>query len=193
MNIGISVPGQVFMVHKDRFYKDLKRIDTVFDDLTIGLCAKKNGYLVEYSKLILGYETASEDFATLFRQRIRWAKGFSETIINNADSKSIIYVLLHGAAYHLSTVSVDAILLWLLKAYPNSALFSLLVILGIISEGEMKELPFAACYMVVFPFIHLVWMIALINNLTHFNVNDFRKTITDEVDEPAVHASESGS
>ena len=50
--IGVSVPGQIFVLKKDIFKKILSQNDTVFDDLSIGACAKENKCKVQISKMI---------------------------------------------------------------------------------------------------------------------------------------------
>ena len=37
MNVGISIPGQIFIMKRKSFIDILKRYDTLFDDLTIGI------------------------------------------------------------------------------------------------------------------------------------------------------------
>lgn len=101
LNIGISLPGQIFMINK-RYLKDnLPNVDTVYDDLMIGAIVRENKYPVYFTKDILGYERPKKNIEQLLRQRIRWAKGLAETIIYNKGSNIFPYILLHGFAFNL--------------------------------------------------------------------------------------------
>ena len=108
--IGISVPGQIFMINKNRFVKDLNHRDTVFDDLFIGICAKENKYIVQRSTLMLGYEKASNNISILLRQRIRWAKGYYQTLLFHSKIKVFPLIIIHGIAYHFTIIIIDILL-----------------------------------------------------------------------------------
>ena len=100
MNIGISVPGQVFIINKKYYKGKFQNIDTIYDDLTLGIIAKSNNMPVYFNKMILGYETPKTDFKNLIKQRKRWAKGLAESIYNNRKSEELKYVKIHRFMYH---------------------------------------------------------------------------------------------
>jgi cellulose synthase/poly-beta-1,6-N-acetylglucosamine synthase-like glycosyltransferase len=100
LNIGISIPGQVFFINKKKFNRDLPQFNTVFDDLTIGICAKQYGYSIVRFPFYLGYEQPSCSLPVLVKQRVRWAKGFYQSLAKNRESKVLPYVLIHGFMYH---------------------------------------------------------------------------------------------
>jgi len=96
MNIGISLPGQIFMINKKYFKDKLPKIDTVYDDLMIGAVAREKHYPIFFVKEILGYEKPKKNIIELLQQRIRWAKGLAETIMYNRKNKVLPFILLHG-------------------------------------------------------------------------------------------------
>lgn len=166
--IGISVPGQIFLLKKESFRKALMQWDTVFDDLSIGACAKDNGYNVQISKLILGHEKASSNLKTLIKQRLRWAKGYSETLKHYQSSRVLPFVVIHGIAYHLVTPVFNVCTLLLATKYSLPALGIWFALCLIISDRHMKYIPVTVLYMLMFPIIHIIWMFALmIYLITH--------------------------
>lgn len=166
-DIGISVPGQVFVINKLKFGKDLADVDTVFDDLFLGICAKSHGYTVQRSKLTLGYEQPSANFLTLCRQRLRWAKGFAQSLWFHRKNQCFPLVVIHGLAYHASLILLDAILLLMAVIVPYALIpLVLWLLLGLfMCDFRLRELPFSLLYTVIFPVLHLVWFCALTKHL----------------------------
>ena len=166
MNIGISIPGQIFCINRTYFSGKLENYDTVFDDLTLGLICKKENMPVFFSGLTLGYERPKGNFSELVRQRIRWAKGFSETLRYSKKMCTQRFVVLHGIVYHFLWILF--FLFFVLSIYFNleeiAILFLILLVL-ILAKFSFRQLLFALCYIIIFPFIHIIWMIALFNNL----------------------------
>ena len=101
LNIGISLPGQIFMINKKYLKDNLPNVDTVYDDLMIGAVVREKKYPIYFTKDILGYEKPKENIKQLLKQRIRWAKGLAETIVYNKNSKVFPFILLHGIAFNL--------------------------------------------------------------------------------------------
>lgn len=165
LNIGISIPGQVFIIKKKKFKNVLRLYDTLFDDLTIGLCAKESNMTVKRVKAVLGSEKPSANLRTLIRQRIRWAKGYSQTLRFNRDSKCFRYIVIHGAAYHGSVAAVDVVEALLFRCSPCVASAVLVFILFSLSNWKIMELPYALAYLLVFPAVHSLWLITLIKEL----------------------------
>jgi cellulose synthase/poly-beta-1,6-N-acetylglucosamine synthase-like glycosyltransferase len=173
LNIGISVPGQVFLIDKAKFQYTLPQYDTVFDDLTIGICVKQNKLSYFYSPLCLGYERPSFSLAILAKQRTRWAKGFYQTILLNTNNKSMLpYIFIHGIAYHIMLFVFWFILYQIYsKIDLVYALALWFVSCFIISDKKPEYMPYAVFYTFVFPLIHLIWVVSLlyystINRLT---------------------------
>lgn len=152
MNIGISIPGQIFIIKRNSFINTLRRYDTLFNDLTIGICTKENHMSVKRTNAILGSECPSSDLKKLIKQRIRWAKGYSQTLIRNRNSSCYPYVVIHGLAYHSSIAVIDLLEAIIFKFSPFASAVLLIIILLLLSDKEIKEIPYAAAYMLVFPF-----------------------------------------
>ena len=165
LNVGISIPGQIFIIKKNRFINTLKKYDTLFDDLTIGICAKENNMTVRRTKAVLGSECPSGSMKNLIKQRIRWDKGYSQNLRFNKDSSCYSCILIHGLAYHSTIVVVDIIetLLFRFSPFISSLLFILILLL--LSDNDVRELPYAAAYMFVFPLIHTIWFSKLIKEI----------------------------
>lgn len=165
LNIGISLPGQVFMINKKYFYKKLPEIDTVYDDLEIGIVTKKNNFPVFFTKKILGEEKPKLSILGLLKQRIRWSKGLAETIIYNKNDFTLKYILLHGFMYHLLWIPYFMILILLSKKSILLSFFIMVFTSIILSEKDIKNILWAFCYIFIFPFVHIVWLVAFIYNL----------------------------
>lgn len=162
LNIGISVPGQIFYINKTKFKKDMPRYDTVFDDLTIGICAKQFGYSTKRFSYYLGYEKPAISFRGLIGQRLRWAKGFSQSIINNVKSKMLPNVLIHGFCYHLLWLPVWTVIILSIIFGGIWGVLPWFLTCFYISGMKCKLAGYALIYMIIFPFIHLVWLFGLI-------------------------------
>ena len=165
MNVGISIPGQIFIIKKNSFLDTLKRYDTLFDDLTIGICAKENNMTVRRTKAVLGNESPSGNMKKLIKQRIRWAKGYSQTLRFNKNSSCYSCILIHGLAYHSAVAVTDIIeaILFRYSSFVSSLLF--IIILLLLSDNNIRELPYAAAYMFIFPLIHTIWFSKLIKEI----------------------------
>ena len=164
MNVGISIPGQVFIMKRKSFINVLRQYDTLFDDLTIGICAKENNMTVKHTKAVLGNEKPSANIKTLIKQRIRWAKGYSQTLRFNKNSRCFHYIVIHGAAYHVSVAAIDLIEAILLMYSPCISAVLFMLILVTLSDSDIKEFPYVLAYMLVFPVIHSVWLTTLIKD-----------------------------
>ncbi|MBQ7215726.1 MAG: glycosyltransferase family 2 protein [Synergistaceae bacterium] len=164
LNIGISVPGQVFMLRREKFMRDMEDSpDTVFDDLALGICAKQNGYRVQISSLVLGYERPSGNLCGLLRQRIRWAKGYCEQLTVNRKNRQIFpLAVIHGLAYH-AMIPVLILVLMICAGWAECITVMLVVCAGV-SDFSISRMLYAGAYFMIFPFVHLVWFAALVRN-----------------------------
>ena len=177
LNIGISLPGQIFMINKTYLKNKLPNVDTVYDDLMIGSIVRENKYPVYFTKEILGYEKPKKSIRELLKQRIRWAKGLAETIMHNKKSKVLPYILLHGCSFNLLWIPIYMIIFGLFNI---NFIFGLIVTMSIsifLAEKELKKIIWAIMYMLIFPFVYIVWGIALIFNLVKVQIQSKRKVI----------------
>lgn len=169
LKTGISLPGQVFMINKKYFYNKLPSIDTVYDDLEIGIITRKNNFPVIFTREILGYEKPKLSILSLLKQRIRWSKGLAETIIYNKNDFTLKYILLHGFMYHLLWIPYFIILISLLKKSILLSIFIIVFSILVLSEKQRKNFIWALCYIFIFPFVHIVWLVGFIYNLLKLN------------------------
>jgi hypothetical protein len=104
--------------------------------------------------------------ATLFsllRQRIRWGKGFSEVVIANCRfSNRLSLVLVHGAAYHLLWIVFLGLIYITALINANFAFLLWLTLATALTFGQISLIPAALLYTIVFPVIHLVWLVVVI-------------------------------
>lgn len=175
LNIGISLPGQIFMMNKNYLENKLPSIDTVYDDLMIGAVVRENEYPIYFVKDILGYEKPKRNIKELLKQRIRWAKGLAETIMYNKKNKILKYILLHGFAFNLLWIPVCIILYSITKNNMFLGAFLTMLICYYLTEKKVKNIVWAMMYMAVFPYVYLVWGISLMYNLIKLCFNSKRK------------------
>lgn len=171
LKLGISIPGQIFALKKDKFIDKLPKIDTVYDDLTIGMIARKNNFEYFYSKSYLGSEFPKGNFIDLIKQRIRWSKGMAQSIFNGIKYNMLNFVLIHAFMYHMLWIPYY-ILLFIISKY-NLIFASILFLLVsmILSEVKIKDILWAICFMLIFPIIHSIWFIFFIYNIIRYNLN----------------------
>jgi cellulose synthase/poly-beta-1,6-N-acetylglucosamine synthase-like glycosyltransferase len=175
LNIGISVPGQVFYINKEKFSRDLPQFDTVFDDLTIGICAKQYGYSIVRFPFYLGYEKPSCSLPVLAKQRIRWAKGFYQSLVKNRRSNMLPYVLIHGIMYHFLWLPVwAAVGAVCLFSLPAGLLFWLFLCVCLCGR-KWNLTVYALIYSLVFPVFHIIWFIALLFSIAGGIIRDKTK------------------
>lgn len=163
-DIGISVPGQIFLISKKYYLNKFHTIDTVYDDLTLGIIAKSNKMPVYFNNYILGYETPKGNFKDLLKQRRRWAKGLAESIYNNRNSKSLKYVKIHGFMYHFLWIVYYLIILFCSLINYRIGIIIFLLTGLILSEFKLKDLIYGYAYLLIFPIIHLFWLKSFIKN-----------------------------
>ena len=172
LNIGISLPGQIFMINKKYLKNRLPNVDTVYDDLMIGAIVRENKYPVYFTKEVLGYEKPKKNIRELLKQRIRWAKGLAETIMYNKRSKVLPYILLHGFSFNLLWIPVYITIFGLFKINIILGLIAMLYIVQLLAEKKLKNFVWSMMYLLVFPFVYLVWGVALILNLLRIKITN---------------------
>lgn len=163
--LGISLPGQIFMINKQHFTNNLPDIDTVYDDLMIGSVVREYDLPFYFVKDVLGYEKPKENILSLIKQRIRWAKGLAETIIFNRKNKVLPYIILHAFSFNLLWVPIYILIYCFIRM---NMLFGILIILSIayaLTDNNIKDIFWSFMYMIIFPFIYVIWGIALLVNL----------------------------
>ncbi len=163
--IGISLPGQIFMINKQYLINKLPDVDTVYDDLMIGAIVREQNMPVFFVKEVLGYEKPKETIVMLLKQRIRWAKGLAETIIFNRKSKALPYILIHAFFFNLLWIPIYILIYSIFKVNILCGILGILIICHILAEYKVKDMLWAFMYMIVFPFIYVIWGMALLYNM----------------------------
>ena len=161
--IGISLPGQIFMINKQYLINKLPDVDTVYDDLMIGAIVREQNMPVFFVKEVLGYEKPKETIVMLLKQRIRWAKGLAETIIFK--SKALPYILIHAFFFNLLWIPIYILIYSIFKVNILCGILGILIICHILAEYKVKDMLWAFMYMIVFPFIYVIWGMALLYNM----------------------------
>lgn len=165
LHIGISLPGQVFIMDSTYFYKILPDIDTVYDDLMIGVTARKYDYPVFYVKDILGYEFPKTTLLQLICQRIRWAKGLAETMFYHRFEHSLVYIILHAFYFNLLWIPVYSLIAYLATIHYFVAAIMLVLALVFLADCRPQQMSSSILYMLIFPAIYAVWFLSVIINL----------------------------
>ena len=190
--LGISLPGQIFMINKQYFYNNLPNIDTVYDDLMIGTVVRKENLPIFFVQDVLGDETPKGNITKLLKQRIRWAKGLAETIIYNRKNKVLLYILLHAFSFNLLWIPVYILIYHIFKFNIFCGIIPIIFICYILTDKEIKNIFWSFMYMITFPFVYLVWAFALLFNLIKIPINtkfkrkeidmdkDFKKILDEE-------------
>lgn len=171
MGVGISMPGQVFMIHRDELKKRLPKVHTSFDDLQIGLVIKKSGFPINYTDSVLGWEKPKETWRGIIQQRIRWARGYSQTILNNrGDIYSLGLILLHGFFYHGLLVGFWILFLFLCIGYQSLWYSSVLLfaVLIALSRKRISQVSASVVYLLIFPLLHVIWLIFVCLNVLRY-------------------------
>lgn len=157
--VGVSVPGQCFLIRRAAFENHMYQFNTFLDDISFGLFVRMNRMRVFITSDVLGYERPNTQSQSLFKQRRRWAHGLSSIVVRMAHSpRALLFLLLHLFAYHLLWIPYWLLLLWIAKLHVIAALICLvLTVVGICGKGY-RLAPSAMLYLVYFPVLHIYWL-----------------------------------
>jgi cellulose synthase/poly-beta-1,6-N-acetylglucosamine synthase-like glycosyltransferase len=159
-HVGVTIPGQCFLLKTATFKERLPGTDTYLDDLSIGLYAAKNRLRYHYSKEVVAFELPSYSFATLWKQRARWATGFKQTLscpTLTRHDRSLLWV--HAFSYHILPIVHLALLAAFSVRQPLLFLFLLSSAAIVMTKNRLESLGAALAYQLVFPLFHLGWII----------------------------------
>lgn len=158
IGLGISIPGQIFLVKSHSFRRNLPQSDTFFDDLTIGLYAKENQLKPYFTKATLGWEKPKSTLSTLFKQRRRWAIGFSQVLNQNRNNNSnLAFIIIHGAAYHLPLILYWILIFCLFFFSLKYSLFMWLALIVLLTFGQVSLVLASLAYTIEFLALHVAW------------------------------------
>lgn len=163
LGIGISLPGQIFVLSMNALKKKTCAQDTFLDDLAFGLSLKMNKSKILYTNRTLGYEYPNTRISGLWAQRKRWAIGYADILSRVGSCREILFLLVHGFCYHLHWL-----LMWILLfiAVYTSIVHGMIILLlfaVLIAKGNVNLLPAAISYQFIFPFLHMRWLFYVIH------------------------------
>lgn len=166
LGVGISVPGQVFCIKGEPFRGKLIEVDTFLDDLALGLYININKSRKYVIATVLGEEKPNSNFAGLWKQRSRWAIGYSTILKAVKDKKDYKNkVVIHGISYHLSWLLNWAIIVLLVLLFWPAAIGYVFLISMLISKKDISVIFYSVIYQFVFPIFHIRWGITFISEM----------------------------
>lgn len=160
--LGISIPGQVFCIKGESYRGKLIELDTFLDDLALGLYVNINQSRKYVIPTILGEEEPNGKFSGLWKQRSRWAIGYSTILKAVKDNKQYKNkVMVHGLSYHFSWVLNWFLVVLFAFIYWPIAIVYFLTISLLITKKDISMLLYSMIYQLVFPIFHIRWMFTL--------------------------------
>ena len=164
IGVGISIPGQLFLMKSNSFSNKLLNVDTFLDDLALGIFVSLNSSNLKIlmSNKVIGLEKPKPSFKELCIQRKRWAKGFYTIWKGLKNKKEKKLVLIHGLAYHFLwilqwlLITIFAIIKW------PCALGYLFMTSFFISRKDLKLILDTIIYQFFFPVFHIFWIVNLL-------------------------------
>ena len=163
------MPGQLFLLNKSLLRDSLPPKDTVFDDLQIGLVIRRSGQPVLYMPEILGAEFPKLDLPQLIKQRTRWARGYTETLINNRTS-ALLFVLVHGMAYHFVWILLWGAFVLLVCTHSSFLIIIVCALLLAFATSKLASVRALVFYALIFPMLHVIWLLAVALNLARLGI-----------------------
>lgn len=164
IGVGLSIPGQCFLIRPLAFKNQLYEIDTFLDDLALG------AYINEHFKTlniyisdeVIGYEFPNDTIKGLCRQRKRWAKGFYQILRASTGKKYFYKLCIHGIAYHMNWLFHWLLILFFVRLNKYIAVAYIFCFAIFITNNRKSYCLWGVLYQFVFPIFHCVWIINLI-------------------------------
>jgi cellulose synthase/poly-beta-1,6-N-acetylglucosamine synthase-like glycosyltransferase len=158
MHLGVTIPGQCFLLKAASFQGSLPNTDTFLDDLSIGLHAAKHRLRYHYAQDVVAFELPSYSFATLWKQRARWAMGFRQSLSCTTLTRQDRRLLwIHAFCYHLLPIAHVAALAALAPHAPLACVGWLGALSLTIARHRPQALGAALAYPILFPLFHAGW------------------------------------
>lgn len=158
LHLGVTIPGQCFLLKAASFQNTLSGTDTFLDDLSIGLHAAKYRLRYYYAQEVVAFELPSYSCAALWKQRSRWATGFRQSLscatLSHQD-RGLLWI--HAFCYHLLPILHVAVLVALALQSPLSCAGWLGVLALAITRHRPQALAAALAYPILFPLFHVGW------------------------------------
>lgn len=164
--VGISIPGQIFCIKGNSFRGKLIELDTFLDDLALGLYVNINKSKKYVVSTVLGEEKPNSTFIGLWKQRSRWAIGYS-TILKAVKGKKEYKskVIIHGLSYHFSWIFNWMIIILLAYFWEPVAIGYILLVSSFITNKDFTVLFYSVIYQCFFPVFHIEWGVILLKEM----------------------------
>lgn len=166
LGVGISIPGQIFCIKGESYRGKLIQLDTFLDDLALGLYVNINNSKKYVLSTVLGQEQPNSKFGGLWKQRARWAVGYStilKAVKNKKECKDKI--IIHGFSYHFLWLLNWTIMILLSFVYWPLAIAYVLIISAWISKKDLSMIIYSLMYQFIFPIFHVRWIITFISEM----------------------------
>ena len=159
LNVGITIPGQCFIIKTKAFQNKLIESDTFLDDLALGLYSAKNRLNYLILKDAVAYEVPSASFNDLLNQRKRWATGYRQILFLKELSKmDRILVIIHGLTYYGLFIINSFFVIMLFIINPLYSFLFLLFIALLIARNRPSMIVYSILYQLIFPLFHFQWI-----------------------------------
>lgn len=158
VGVGISIPGQIFCIRGESYRGKLIQLDTFLDDLALGLYVNVNNSKKYVISDVLGEEQPNNNLKGLWKQRSRWAMGYStilKAVQKNKNYKS--KVIIHGISYHLLWILNWGIIFLLAYIFYPLAIIYVFLIGMLIARQNLSMLIYSILYQFIFPIFHIRW------------------------------------
>ncbi len=168
-NIGITIPGQCFIIKSKTYKNMLISGDTFLDDLALGLYSAKNKLKYFILNETVAYELPSTSFKDLLNQRKRWAIGYRQVLFLKGLTKADkTLVVIHGLTYHGLFIINIFFITMLFVLNPLYSFIYLLITSILIARNRLSMVGYTILYQLIFPLFHVQWIKSLLkdNNAT---------------------------
>lgn len=164
--IGITIPGQFFVVSSGLLGNFDSEIDSYLDDLVIGWLAWQKGVRVRRVAVIVGKEHPRSCWGSLLTQRIRWMRGIASLFgCLSRRPAAIGLLVVHWSAYHGIPIMGLVAIASLVAINSFAGICAFFILAAVISFYSGRSFRAAAAFLTVFPVVHLLatvlWWIPL--------------------------------
>lgn len=158
LRLGITIPGQCFLLKTKSFRNSLPSTDTFLDDLSIGLHAVRTRLHYHYAREVVAFELPSYTFMALWKQRARWAAGFNQCLsCDNLEEGDRRLLWIHAFFYHMLPILQVVALVALIPLAPLVCVGWLAMMSALTVRDRPSAIGMAFLYFLLFPAFHLGW------------------------------------
>lgn len=164
LHLGVTIPGQCFLLKASCFQGRLPGTDTFLDDLSIGLHAAKHRLRYHYAQDVVAFELPSYSFTALWKQRSRWAVGFRQSlscVTLTRQDRRLLWI--HAFSYHLLPILHLVGLVLLVSQAPLACSAWLGALALAIARRKPQVFGAALAYPILFPLFHVGWCFHFFN------------------------------